>query len=252
MTAIDALQADFADALLVPTRPVPAVVVRSAGSPAERRFAVYRNNVLAGLVEALATRFPVTRRLVGDDFFGAMGQVFVRDNLPRSPIMLRYGEDFPDFVATFAPAETVPYLADVARLELLRGRAYHAADAAPLGYAAFAAVSAADLGELRVRRHPAAAILRSPHPVVSIWAAHQTDDAPAVIGWTAQDALVTRPALEVEIRLLAPGTAAFLSALFEGVPIAAAALAGTQDDPAFDLATAFALLIEAGLVTAFR
>jgi hypothetical protein len=41
-------------------------------------------------------------------------------------------KDFPDFIEQFEPASSVPYLADVARLEMLRVRAFHAADADPL------------------------------------------------------------------------------------------------------------------------
>ncbi|MEM6422877.1 MAG: putative DNA-binding domain-containing protein, partial [Pseudomonadota bacterium] len=42
----------MADALLAPDRPVPAAV-RTA-----RRFAVYRNNVVVGLIDALAATYP--------------------------------------------------------------------------------------------------------------------------------------------------------------------------------------------------
>ena len=37
------------------------------GAPDARRFAVYRNNVAVGLIGALEARYPVSRRIAGDD-----------------------------------------------------------------------------------------------------------------------------------------------------------------------------------------
>ncbi|WP_232845695.1 HvfC/BufC family peptide modification chaperone [Aurantimonas marina] len=64
------------------------------------------------LIEALGKRFPGPRQLVGDDFFRGMAPEFVQAVKPGSPVLLEYGGEFPAFVASFAPADTVPYLAD--------------------------------------------------------------------------------------------------------------------------------------------
>ncbi len=122
-------QASFATALLDAGKPVPEGVTSHTADRPARRFAVYRNNVVAGLVKALGTRFPALSRIVGEEFFNAMARVFVIAHPPRSPLLMTYGDDFPDFIADFEPAAELPYLADVARLEAARTRAYHAADA---------------------------------------------------------------------------------------------------------------------------
>ena len=44
----------FARALLDPSAGVPAGLLRPDGAPAARRFDIYRNNVVASLVDALA------------------------------------------------------------------------------------------------------------------------------------------------------------------------------------------------------
>ena len=128
---------------------------------------------MVGLVRALETRFPVVERLVGEEFFRAMAQVFVTEDPPRSPILFRYGSTFPGFIEKFAPAADVPFLADVARLELARGRAYHAADALPLPAEEFAMLDANKLASTGVRLHPSTELLTSSFPIVSIWRAHQ-------------------------------------------------------------------------------
>ena len=62
-----AFEAEFAAALLAPEHPPPVGLKVPAGADAAHRFGVYRNNVVAGLVAALGERFPVVKRLVGDE-----------------------------------------------------------------------------------------------------------------------------------------------------------------------------------------
>ena len=51
------LQDDFLDAVLNTTVPVPALLKGATIHRADRRFAVYRNNVAASLVAALRSAF---------------------------------------------------------------------------------------------------------------------------------------------------------------------------------------------------
>ncbi|MBL8587921.1 MAG: putative DNA-binding domain-containing protein, partial [Methylobacteriaceae bacterium] len=107
----------FAAALLSPGAPAPPGLTTWNGSDPARRFAVYRNNVVVSLIEALSGAFPVTRELVGEEFFRAMAREFALGHPPRSPVMARFGEELPGFIAAFAPARELPWLADVAALE---------------------------------------------------------------------------------------------------------------------------------------
>src|SRR3546814_4089632 len=67
-----------------------------------------------------------------------MARLYVKDVPPRSRVLAFYGDSLPAFIETFSPTASVPYLADVARLEMLRVRAYHAADSTPLSTDAIA------------------------------------------------------------------------------------------------------------------
>ena len=240
----------FARALLDATHAVPATIRGAARRKADRRFAVYRNNVVAGLVDALAQRFPVVCRLVGDEFFRAMARVYATARPPASPLMMLYGETFPEFIDEFAPAAALPYLGDIARLELARGRAYHAADAAaPAGAQIFAGLGGERLGRLRVKLHPSASIVASSHPIVSIWQVNNDPDhAVPIAPWAAEAALVARPYADVEVRRLPPGAAAFLSCLSRHGAMAEAVEAGTAASAEFDLVESLSLLIAANVV----
>lgn len=246
------IQSDFAHALLDPDSPPPAAVTACAARPPQKRFAVYRNNVVASLVGALRTKFPATERIVGTDFFSAMARVFVAKHPPRSKILHVYGDDFGDFVADFPPAAELPYLADVVRLEAARTRAYHAADAVPLAADAFAGIDPNAIGALHLALHPSWQLVRSRHPVVAIWAMNAGErELGAIALDTPEDALVLRPALAVAVRALPPGGAAFLLALSAGLPLAAAASEALAADPHFELTANLAGLIGSGGIAAF-
>lgn len=244
------IQDAFAAALLEADLPVPAsLTTRTAKIPA-KRFAVHRNNVIVGLVDALAARFPATSRLVGEEFFRAMARVYVTAQPPRSPMLMFYGDSFPDFIASFAPAAEVIYLVGVARLEAARTHAYHAVDADPIDPAQLDALDQSALDDLRIVPHPSAQIVRSRYPIVTIWAMNVGRKRIGPIeDWSGEDALVVRPRLDVEVRLLPPGGASFLSALFAGNTLAAAVEAAELESADFDLVINIAALIEAGVVS---
>lgn len=242
---------------------IGAAVLSSAGTPAgltardpaqvARRFAVYRNNVVVGLVDALETRFPVVARLVGRAFFRSAARVFVAQSPPASPVLTVYGDAFPDFLAAFPPAATLAYLPDVARLEAARTHAYHAADAAPLTGADLAAYAARDPETWGLVPHPALRIVASAHPIVAILEAHAGEGAPAPLATrAAQTALVVRPAMRVLVHAAEPGEGAFLAASSAGASFAAAAETAGDADPAFDLPRALARSLTLGLAAAIR
>jgi hypothetical protein len=245
--SLSEFQDRFARALLDPHSALPEGLVTWNGSDAAGRFAVYRNTVVVSLVDALAAKFPVVRDLVGEDFFRAMARVFVSEQPPRSPIISEYGDGFPAFIAGFPPVAGLPYLADVAALDAAHLRAYHAADAGSAGPSDFAALSAEDLPDLRLRAHPSATVITSRHAVMSLWAAHQGHlDLSQVDPFEPEDALVIRPGLEVEVTRLRPGEAAFLDRLGSSDTLANASAAAFAAAPAFDMPTALHTVIKSG------
>lgn len=247
-----AQQSDFAKALFDPEAEIPDNVTSHTASRPGTRFAVYRNNVVVSLVNALRTKFPATERIVGEDFFAAMARIFVMAQPPRSKLLHTYGDDFGDFIATFEPASDLPYLSDVARLEAARTRAYHAADARALTTTAFEHLDPHAIGALQLTLHPSLQIVCSCHPVVTIWSMN-TGETPLgpIEDLPTEDALVIRPDLDVAVRTLPPGGAAFLHALMRGWRLDEAAMHATYDDEHFDLTANIVGLITSGAVIAF-
>lgn len=245
-------QAAFAAALLDPGRSCPGGLRVWNGSDPAARLAVHRNNVISSLIDALADTFPVVQQLVGDAFFRALAGAFARQSPPRSRILAHYGEGFAEFIEQFEPARPLPYLADMARLELARVRAYHAADVEPVSSeASCAALASGDLvGELRLACHPSVSVMQSAHAVASLWSAHQVEGDLGTIDLDQSEVtIVLRHHLDVLVLTLPPGAAEFVTALQRGLGLGAAASAAAIAAPAFDLSGTLALLLGHGAIT---
>tara|TARA_R110000787_G_scaffold16622_25_gene50886 strand:+ start:137101 stop:137898 length:798 start_codon:yes stop_codon:yes gene_type:complete len=244
-------QAAFAAALPAPHLPAPGFTSGPAQSHADRRFNIYRNNHVSSLIDVLAAGFPVVRALVGDEFFRAMTAEYIRQHPPRTPVLLAYGETFPDFIASFPPAGSLPYLPDMAKLERAMAESLNAGDADPLTINALASIDPAALADQRLILHPSARWVESDWPVISIWQAHQTSgtnpspDARA----GAERAIILRPDLTVDLHRAEPGAYKFYCDLASGSTLGDASDALGEEAAAILpglLGTAFAM----GLVTA--
>ena len=251
---LGALQSEFAAAVLNSARAVPPSIAGRNGAQRRKRFAVYRNNVKASLSTALAARFPVVQRLVGEEFFRALAVRFVEIHPPRSPILAEFGLGFPDFLDNLDAVAELPYLGDVAYLEWLRGVAYHAADEVPLDASTLAAVDPAAIEELRVWLHPSVGFLASDYPVVSIWATNTHDERVVDIGPQpcGEAALVSRPGLDVLVTKVPASTVEFVAQIAEGASLGDAFEETTRLHATFDLAESLSLMVGAGAVIALE
>lgn len=253
MPKLHDLQREFARSVLCGEN-FPSEWLRTHGIPLPKRLAIYRNNTILGLTEALRDGFPVVNRLVGEAFFNGMARRYVRNHPPRSSCLIEYGAGFPAFLASYHPVESLPYLADVAKLEWLRQEAFQEADGEALKVSALAAVPAQSHGALRLGIQPSARLMVSDYPVLRIWGVNQPgfagDDRVSLREGGCR-LLIVRPRLEVEIHSLDAGDYALLTALAKGATlIEAADLAITSDDY-FNLFTSLLGWLQRGLFTHF-
>ncbi len=249
MSPLAERQDAFARALLDPGLAPPAGLAGPPDAVVAERFAVYRNNVAVGLIEALRSAFPVVNRLVGTDFFAAMARTHALACPPSSPVLLAYGGDFPGFIAEFPPAAGLPYLADVARLEWRWLESYHAADATPLALQDLQRLPVERLPQLCLIPHPATRLLRLAHPVLAIWRAHQAqaEPAPMALGDGPEHLLLVRPHAEVAAMPVSPGTFTFLARVQDGATIGEGVAAALAEEPGLAVSGMFSRLFDAGL-----
>lgn len=223
-----------------------------AFSPLER-LGIHRNATLLGLGAAMRAAFPVCVRLVGEEFFDAMARGFLVAQPPKDPRLSRLGQDFPAFVGGYAPAHGLPYLADVARLEVAWTHAFHAADAAPLAPEALLGFPETRIGEVRLTPLPSLRFVASDYPAAAIWRANQADDPPPVdLGAGGEKAVVWRPGDAVRIRTVGAGAFTFLMALAMDEPLANAWAGASAVDPGFEIVSELQALLAARAFTEAR
>jgi hypothetical protein len=253
-----AFQEGFAAALLVSetsaANPVAgrAEIARLAAQPG---FAVYRNTVLKGCVDALQANYPAVSRLVGDAWFRAAAAVHARAELPRQPMLLDYGSGFATFLAEFEPAVALPYLACVARLDRYWTEAHIARDEPPTAAADVARLDATSLARTVLRPHASARwAWFDEQPIVSIWqrnrqaasGAADEDAAMPGLAWHGEGVLIVRPHAVVEWIPLDKSDCAFLDACAAGGTLADAAAAALAANAHADLAALMARTLAAG------
>ena len=243
---------------------VPAGLCTANGSQVAQRFAIYRNNVLSVCVQALADTFPVCLALVGPDFFHAMALSFARSQLPRSRRLAFYGEGFAEFVQGFPPAMSLPYLGDLALLEMARVKAYHAGDAASVSLISLEAAmqDAHNLPTMCLQLHPSLALIGSDFSVLSIWQAHQYDEtqrdtslaeievhsAQGVAVFRSHDKVLCLPLTLADLALLRSLQAG--QTLGQAIDQATAKAQSTDiDQPGPDISHCLTLLIQHELIT---
>lgn len=248
-TALSAFQDDFFQALLTPHDEAPEHL---RGLLAQPGFAVYRNTVRKGCIDALQANYPTVCRLVGGEWFRAAAALYLRTQPPGDARMLLYGADFSNFLHNFAPAAELPYLAGVAALDRCWTEAHVAADGVALEPSSLAGLSLAQLGELALQPLPATRwAWFETQPIYSIWHRNRAsdgagEDAAIEFAWTGEGALLTRPASAVRWVALDAAGCAFLDACAAGCPLAQAADAALARQADTDLAALMARLLEAG------
>jgi hypothetical protein len=117
MPDLAALQSEMARALLAGRFEALEPRLQPGPIAAREALSVHRDTALGGLLNALALSHPTVVALVGEDFFNQAARAFALRAPPSSAWLTGYGDGFADFLADYAFARDLPYLADVARFD---------------------------------------------------------------------------------------------------------------------------------------
>lgn len=212
------------------------------------RLAIYKNNVYASLLSVMSDLYPSVAKTVGDDFFNASARLYLSQHPPRSASLIMLGHDFPEFLETFAPTESLPYLPDVARIDLACHQAYHAMDAEPLSAQDFAALDINVLSGCKLDTHPSARLINSRFACFSIWNL-SGDTRSEIDADNPESVLVIRPGMKVNTYSLGSGSYHFVRSLLSGGTLEQALNKGIQSEDSFNPTAAIQFLIQSGLTT---
>jgi hypothetical protein len=234
--------------------PAPALLesIETGVLSAEERLSIYRNTIAATLLKALRLNFPAVEKLVGAEFFAQCAAGYIERQPARSAYLNNYGAEFAAWLAADARAATLPYLADVARLEWAVSRALVAETPARPDLAELAGVAAAQHAQLRFIAHPSVTLLALERPADAIWQAVLAGDAGALATLDPTGPrvhlLIERLGADLSVRRLAVAEWEFAHALCGGMPLAAALAA----NPELDLQGQLALHLAEGRLCAWH
>ena len=223
---------------------------------AQPGFAVYRNTVMRGCIDALQANYPAVTRLVGEPWFRAAAAVFVRRHPPDKPSLVAYGEGFPEFLEEFPPAAELPYLSGVARLDRFWTEAHVAADDTRLQAAEIGSLDGEERTRARLRLHASARWRAFPElPIYSIWRGNRGEASAKELTdlvWRGEGALLARPEGSVDAVRIDAAECAFLDACGRGSRLGEAGLAALAADAEQDLSALLARLLGAGAFAAIE
>ena len=215
---------------------------------------IYRNNYSGSLHEALVGAYPVVEQIVGADFFRLLAKNYIEHHPSRSGNLHEYGALLPEFLITFPPAQSLAYLADVARLDWACHRAYYAADIAPFDVARLQVIPVERYAELIWLCHPACAVLNSAYPLLTIWCAHQPGadkNFHVDLDSGGGTLLVYRTNDVVEVSALTAAVSDWLKRIQTGVTMGAAADATLAAYPDFELTHTLGNFVAQGVLVDF-
>ncbi len=239
------LQKDFTHALLSRRETQVAEFIHAGAIDEQQRLAIYRTNVYENLTDVLADTFAATHALVGPEFFRTMARHYIAASPPRAACLLWFGDDFASFIEDYAPAQSVPYLADMARFEWAWHSAYFAEDDVSLQPEVLDALDEAALRILTLHLRECASVIYSDYPLDALWryAKNPENIPPPDMEAGGGCWLIWRPEREVILRPLTEAEYTALCSLKRGATLEAMIHEAGENDPSALLERLFQLRV---------
>jgi len=206
---------------------------------------IYQESINASFCLALAEIYPVCKKLVGEDFFNAMVSRYIAITPSESPDLAQYGKTLADFIDDFPPAKSLPYLPDVARLDLAIHEAFLGPDNDLMQTQR---LEEAGSDDLLFHLPKASTLLCSDFPIHKIWEANQLPEAcqPTIdLSQGGVNLLVWRYGLDFRLDVLTKMEWSLLSHINKGL-----LLQDVSEDS--DLVSLLPKLIAKGWINDFR
>jgi hypothetical protein len=172
------LQRELQRDLLGETSAIGGSIVDAPPLPADARLGIYRNAYRVRLAEALDDIYPILHRILGDETFASMAELFIETHPSMHRSIRWYGRELADFLVEQPPFAEQPVLGEIARFEWTLSEVFDAADAAPLDRAALTHIDPAIWAALKFRFHPSIRRLAFSWNTVAVWQSMSGDETP--------------------------------------------------------------------------
>jgi|GEM_PF-1130219 hypothetical protein len=138
----------------------------------DARIDIFVNNRIFGHLDLLAAIYPVTKQILGADFFDAITKEYISVSVQPSGNRHEYGIGFAQFLRSNQKLENMQFVADVASIDWAYFHAALAHDANVIGIDEIGSRLAA--GEIfGIKLHPSLTMISCQFNALEIWQAHQ-------------------------------------------------------------------------------
>ena len=188
------------------------------GTPGEQRMIVYAGGYLIRMREALAQVYEAVRHILGEESFAQLATAYAKWHPSNEYNLNVAGRRLPEFLAHSPLTERLPFLPDLAILEWVVCRAFHAFEQPPIAPSRLTAIPQDVWERMSLRFQPSVSVVKSAWPILDIWAA-RTQPRQAIdidLAGRPQDVLVRREGLQVRCELITPSQHHIMAGLLEG------------------------------------
>ena len=174
------LQQELQRYLLGEESVISAAVVDAPPLPAQARLDIYRTAYRVRLTEALDEVYTVLHKILGDETFASMAELFIDANPSPHRSIRWYGGKLAGFLAGCAPFREQLILAEIAHFEWTLAAVFDAPDAAALTRTSLQNIDPDAWPSLRFSFHPSVRRVTFAWNTVAAWKAATDDrDPPA-------------------------------------------------------------------------
>jgi hypothetical protein len=170
------LQQQFMAFLRDESQDVSSAIIDSGKITRNRRLEIYHHAYRARLVEVMRDVFERTWAYLGDAQFDACATQFIEKHPPAQRTLNRFGDTFPDWLATQFPDDME--IAEVAIIDWQLRVAFDGANATPLTLADLSAITGDAWATVGFDFHPTLAVTPITHNAASIWEALEHGASP--------------------------------------------------------------------------
>jgi Putative DNA-binding domain len=212
----------------------------------------YRANLYHHLIASLESTYPTLKALLAEDLWTELAKEYTQCDARSHWDLNLYGQDLSSFLSSVLDPASSDIFYDAARLDGAVQKALFIKTDPPLQAQDLVKISPDLLGSLILTPQDTSFLLRSKHPIVSIWKAVQ-QALPFTLTGQGETALVSQGAGGgLLIKTLSDCDAAFTEHLINGANLDKALTAAFAIDPDFDFEKAFASQFQGNLWRAYQ
>lgn len=226
--------------------------INANGLTTEQRLQIYRNNVFITLTNALHAVFPCVQKIVGKDFFIGTAKKYIQQHPSTSGDLREYGHKFAEFLQTFAPAQTLPYLPEVAQLEWAYHQAFHGKASDIFDLHTLTTIPPEQYEQIKFHLNPTAQLFTFQYPILQIYQLCQpesSDQETIDLTTGGEQILLIRNHLEITLEKLTPGEYALLTAFKLGNTFAQACKSALTTEKKFNINSYLQKHLTCGTIT---